>query len=72
MQVVNVGIRQEGRERPINVIDSGNSQIEISSAINKAYQKFREIIKDCKNHMEMVLLLKKYQIFSKNWKSIIN
>lgn len=51
LPVVNVGSRQEGRQRGCNVIDSGNSHKEISAAIKKALQdkKFMDGLKKCAN-----------------------
>ncbi|MFH0869429.1 MAG: UDP-N-acetylglucosamine 2-epimerase [archaeon] len=51
LPVVNVGSRQEGRQRGCNVIDSGYSQKEISEAIRKALQdkKFKDNLKHCEN-----------------------
>ena len=48
--VVNIGTRQQGRERAVNVIDSGYGRTEIENAVKKATTKdFLEKIKDCKN-----------------------
>jgi UDP-N-acetylglucosamine 2-epimerase len=39
LPVVNIGSRQEGRTQPPNVINCGNSNIEICAAIEKALSK---------------------------------
>ncbi len=51
LPVVNIGTRQEGRERAENVIDVGYSKNGIIKAIKKALydKKFKEKIKKCKN-----------------------
>lgn len=51
LPVVNVGIRQEGRDRAENVIDVGYDKQEIKAAIKKAlYDKsFIRKVKNCKN-----------------------
>jgi len=51
LPVVNIGSRQEGRERSTNVIDVGYKRKEIAKAIRKAlYDKnFRERVRRCKN-----------------------
>lgn len=51
LPAVNIGIRQEGRERGENVIDAGNDQDQIVRAVKKAGydKKFREAVKRCKN-----------------------
>ena len=50
LPVVNIGIRQEGRERANNVIDVGHNKEEIIKAIKKALSpEFKEQLKDCKN-----------------------
>ena len=47
---VNIGTRQEGREREDNVIDVGYDRKEIKRAIEKALSKeFKEKVKRCKN-----------------------
>jgi UDP-N-acetylglucosamine 2-epimerase (non-hydrolysing)/GDP/UDP-N,N'-diacetylbacillosamine 2-epimerase (hydrolysing) len=49
--VVNIGTRQQGRERACNVIDVGYNEEEIIKAIQKAMfdKKFKEKMKGCKN-----------------------
>ncbi len=49
--VVNIGTRQEGRERSENVLDVGYSKEEIIEAISKALfdKKFKEKVRNCKN-----------------------
>jgi UDP-N-acetylglucosamine 2-epimerase (non-hydrolysing)/GDP/UDP-N,N'-diacetylbacillosamine 2-epimerase (hydrolysing) len=49
--VVNIGTRQQGRQRPKNVIDAKYNKEEIKKAIKKAlYNKnFKEIVKKSKN-----------------------
>jgi len=49
--VVNIGLRQEGRERAKNIIDVNHNKNEIKKAIKKAIfeQKFRTNIKKCRN-----------------------
>jgi UDP-N-acetylglucosamine 2-epimerase (non-hydrolysing)/GDP/UDP-N,N'-diacetylbacillosamine 2-epimerase (hydrolysing) len=49
--VVNIGTRQQGRERPKNVIDAGYKKEEIKAAIEKALcdKTFKEIVKKVKN-----------------------
>jgi len=51
LPVVNIGIRQKGRERAENIIDVGHNKEEIKNAIKKALfdKKFREKIRRCKN-----------------------
>lgn len=51
LPVVNIGSRQEGRERSQNVIDVGYDKDQIKKAINKALydKKFKEKVKRCKN-----------------------
>lgn len=51
LPVVNIGSRQEGRERSTNVFDVGYKRKEIAKAIRKAlYDKnFRERVRRCKN-----------------------
>jgi len=51
LPVVNIGKRQEGRERAGNVIDVDYKKNEIKKAIKKAIfdKKFRERVKKCKN-----------------------
>ena len=51
LPVVNIGLRQEGRERSQNVIDIGHDKGQIKRAINKALydKKFREKVGWCKN-----------------------
>lgn len=51
LPIVNIGIRQEGRERSTNVIDVSHDKDVIVKAINKALydKKFREQVKRCKN-----------------------
>ncbi len=50
LPVVNVGNRQDGREKAINVIDAGYGRQEISDAIMKATSRsFRESLKKMKN-----------------------
>ncbi|MCX6764138.1 MAG: UDP-N-acetylglucosamine 2-epimerase [Candidatus Nealsonbacteria bacterium] len=48
---VNIGTRQQGRERPKNVIDSSYQKEEIKNAIRKALydKKFKEIVQNVKN-----------------------
>jgi UDP-N-acetylglucosamine 2-epimerase (non-hydrolysing)/GDP/UDP-N,N'-diacetylbacillosamine 2-epimerase (hydrolysing) len=48
---VNIGTRQQGRERPKNVIDSGYKKEEIKRAIKKALydKKFKAIVRNVKN-----------------------
>ncbi|MBN2518199.1 MAG: UDP-N-acetylglucosamine 2-epimerase (hydrolyzing), partial [Candidatus Altiarchaeota archaeon] len=49
--VVNIGIRQEGRERANNVMDVGHDEDEITAAIKKALFDggFKDVVKKCKN-----------------------
>uniref|UniRef100_A0A7V3J924 UDP-N-acetylglucosamine 2-epimerase (Hydrolyzing) n=1 Tax=candidate division CPR3 bacterium TaxID=2268181 RepID=A0A7V3J924_UNCC3 len=51
LPVVNIGIRQDGRERSTNVIDVPHDKNAIVKAIKKALydKKFREQVKRCKN-----------------------
>jgi len=51
LPAVNIGRRQEGRERTINVIDVDYNKEQIKKAIKKAIfdKKFREKVKKCKN-----------------------
>jgi UDP-hydrolysing UDP-N-acetyl-D-glucosamine 2-epimerase len=51
LPVVNIGPRQKGRERAINVVDSGYDREQIKSAIKKGIfdRNFRRKIKKCKN-----------------------
>lgn len=51
LPVVNIGTRQEGRERSTNVINVGYNKNEIIKAIKKALhgKKFRAKVKKCKN-----------------------
>jgi UDP-hydrolysing UDP-N-acetyl-D-glucosamine 2-epimerase len=52
LPVVNIGSRQEGRQRAENVIDLDYDKEKIKAAIKKAlYDKdFKEKVKNCKNH----------------------
>jgi len=54
LPVVNIGERQEGRERANNIIDVDYKKAEIEKAIKKAVynKKFRSQIKKCKNPYE--------------------
>ena len=49
--VVNIGSRQEGRERGSNVLDVGYNREDIKAAINKAVndQEFLAVVKKCKS-----------------------
>ncbi len=51
LPVVNIGVRQEGRERSDNIIDVGSKKDEIIEGIDKALtdDKFRAKVKNCKN-----------------------
>jgi len=51
LPVVNIGIRQQGRERSTNVIDVPHDREKIEKAIGKALfdKKFREKVRRCKN-----------------------
>ncbi|MBA7616556.1 GDP/UDP-N,N'-diacetylbacillosamine 2-epimerase (hydrolyzing) [subsurface metagenome] len=51
LPVVNIGSRQEGRQRAENVIDVGYNKEEIKSAIKKALydEDFKRRVKNCKN-----------------------
>lgn len=51
LPVINLGIRQIGRECTGNVINVGHNKKEIIKAINKALynEKFKKIVKKCKN-----------------------
>jgi UDP-N-acetylglucosamine 2-epimerase (non-hydrolysing)/GDP/UDP-N,N'-diacetylbacillosamine 2-epimerase (hydrolysing) len=51
LPAINIGIRQEGRERADNVIDVGYSKNEIVQSIKKALydDDFRAKVKECKN-----------------------
>jgi len=51
LPVVNIGSRQEGRQRAENVIDVGYDKEEIKAAIKKALydEDFKEEVKKCKN-----------------------
>ena len=48
---INIGTRQQGRERPKNIIDSGYKKEEIKRAIKKALydKKFKRIVQNVKN-----------------------
>lgn len=54
LPVINIGSRQDGRERGKNVIDTGNNKDEIKKAIHFAFNDpaFREQMKTCKNPYE--------------------
>lgn len=51
LPVVNIGPRQEGREKSENVLDVGYKKEEIKKAINKALhnKKFKEKVRRCRN-----------------------
>ncbi len=51
LPVVNIGSRQQGRQRVENVIDVGHVKEEIKAAIKKALydEDFKEKVKNCKN-----------------------
>jgi UDP-hydrolysing UDP-N-acetyl-D-glucosamine 2-epimerase len=51
LPVVNIGTRQEGRERSENVLDAGYRTAEIAAAIRKAVSdvSFREQVRACRN-----------------------
>jgi len=51
LPVVNIGSRQEGRERAENVIDVDYNKEQIKAAIKKALydEEFKEKVKNCKN-----------------------
>jgi UDP-N-acetylglucosamine 2-epimerase (non-hydrolysing)/GDP/UDP-N,N'-diacetylbacillosamine 2-epimerase (hydrolysing) len=51
LPVINVGTRQQGRQRACNVIDAENDKKEIVAAIKKALhdKKFRLALSKCKN-----------------------
>lgn len=51
LPVVNIGTRQEGRDRAVNVIETGYGTPEISAAITKALEDvvFLQEVKKCKN-----------------------
>jgi UDP-hydrolysing UDP-N-acetyl-D-glucosamine 2-epimerase len=51
LPVVNIGSRQEGRQRAENVTDVGYDKEEIKAAIKKAFydEDFKEKVKKCKN-----------------------
>jgi UDP-hydrolysing UDP-N-acetyl-D-glucosamine 2-epimerase len=51
LPVVNIGTRQEGRERSENVLDAGYERSEIAEAIQKAVSDpgFREQVNSCQN-----------------------
>ena len=50
LPVVNIGTRQEGRERANNIIDADYDKEEIKKAIKKALSpEFKEKVKKCKN-----------------------
>ena len=51
LPVVNIGTRQDGRERADNVIDEGYEKDKIKSAIEMALndENFKEIVKNCIN-----------------------
>jgi UDP-N-acetylglucosamine 2-epimerase len=51
LPVVNIGIRQQGRERSINVIDVSHDRDAIKKAVKKAvYDKgFRKMVSACRN-----------------------
>jgi UDP-N-acetylglucosamine 2-epimerase (non-hydrolysing)/GDP/UDP-N,N'-diacetylbacillosamine 2-epimerase (hydrolysing) len=51
LPVINIGSRQDGRERAENVMDVGYDRTEIISAIKKACydEGFKEKVKKCKN-----------------------
>lgn len=51
LPAVNIGSRQEGRERGDNIIDVGHDHKEIASAIEKALtdEQFLSVVKKCRN-----------------------
>jgi GDP/UDP-N,N'-diacetylbacillosamine 2-epimerase (hydrolysing) len=51
LPVVNIGIRQEGRQRSGNVIDVGHNKEEIIKAVNKSLfdENFKEEVRKCVN-----------------------
>jgi GDP/UDP-N,N'-diacetylbacillosamine 2-epimerase (hydrolysing) len=51
LPVVNIGIRQDGREKAKNVIDVNHDRIKIKKAVEKALydKKFKEIVNNSKN-----------------------
>lgn len=51
LPVVNIGIRQQGRERSINVIDVGHDKNAIIAAVKKCLydKRFKERLKSCRN-----------------------
>jgi GDP/UDP-N,N'-diacetylbacillosamine 2-epimerase (hydrolysing) len=51
LPVVNIGIRQEGRQRSGNVIDVGHNKEEILKAVNKSLfdENFKEEVRKCVN-----------------------
>jgi len=50
LPVVNIGTRQQGRERSTNVIDVGHNRTEIGGAIETALTRaFKEKVKQCRN-----------------------
>jgi UDP-hydrolysing UDP-N-acetyl-D-glucosamine 2-epimerase len=51
LPAVNIGSRQQGRERAVNIIDTGYEKSEIKSAIKKALndQSFLQKVRRCKN-----------------------
>ena len=57
---INIGTRQDGKFKPLNVIDSGYNKFHILKSINKAKSKhFREKIKKMKNPYESKINLQK-------------
>ena len=64
LPVVNIGIRQEGKVRPINVINTYFEEREILKAIKKASsKKFKNSIKSLKNPYEKKIILQKISSF---------
>jgi GDP/UDP-N,N'-diacetylbacillosamine 2-epimerase (hydrolysing) len=57
---INIGTRQDGKHKPVNVIESGYSKIQILNSIKKAKNKyFQKKIKKIKNPYESKIDLKK-------------
>ena len=67
LPVVNIGMRQDGKVKPINVINTYFEEKEILKAIKKASsKKFRDSIKNLKNPYEKKINLQKISSFILN------
>ena len=64
LPVVNIGMRQDGKVKPINVINTYFQEKKILKAINKASsKKFKDMIKNLKNPYEKKINLQKISNF---------